>query len=272
MIRYWSDRQADSGSVHCFGNGNFMIYATGPILSQIQGPPYTMPSFCSLSPVGEEDSELFCESVRESGSNIWLHRISGGKQATFTDYMLPDSNVFFRDFSSSVLTLSVNVMPWLCKRVYRDFAFGDIRCDLLSVRVPMGTNFFTNIAVEQETWMLLTVQGGHITDDGNVQLAGDGRVIISAGLLPDAAGAMTQALKMKSDEALTQVHNYWRGFLAGVTDLGARLPADRASPKLRQKVTQACESIAIVIKCQQSTSGGVQAGQPLIHFGTCRKR
>lgn len=262
MIRFWSNRKADSGSVHCFGNGNFMIYALGPNLSQIQGPPYTMPSFCGLSLTGEDGPELSCESVRESGANIWLHRISGEQQATFMDYMLPDSNVFFRDFSSPALTLSVNVMPWADKRSYRDFAFGDIKCDCVSVRVPMGTNFFTNIAVEQETWLLLTVQGGHITDDGNVQLTGDGRIILSAGLLPDAVEAMTQALKMTSAVALTQMRNYWKGFLAGVTDLGARLPADRVSPELRQKVTEACESVAMVIKCQQSTSGGEQAGHP----------
>ena len=67
MIRSWSNQQADSGSVHCFGNGNFLIYAQGPNLSQVEGPPYSMPSFCSLAIGCKSAQAVMSESQREKG-------------------------------------------------------------------------------------------------------------------------------------------------------------------------------------------------------------
>lgn len=263
MIRTWSNRQEDSGSIHCFGNGNFLIYAQGPNLTQVEGPPYSMPSFCSLEIDCGQEQEVVSESQRESGANIWNHRISGGYTAQFADYMLPDQNVFFRDFSASCpLKLVIREGAGAVKKVYRNFAFGDVKTDCVTVRLPMGTNFFTNIVVEEETWLILVVQGGTVTEQGELVLEESGRVILSAGLLPDAVGQMEEALHIKSDEAKEQVRRYWQTFLSGITDLGAKLPARQVPEDLRKKVSQACESVAMVIKCQQSVSGGEQAGHP----------
>ncbi|RAQ29150.1 hypothetical protein DPQ25_06565 [Hydrogeniiclostridium mannosilyticum] len=263
MIRSWSNQQADSGSVHCFGNGNFLIYAQGPNLSQVEGPPYSMPSFCSLAIGCKSAQAVMSESQREKGANIWTHRISGEVQAQFTDYMLPDKNLFFRDYSvSAPLTLTVHEGPETAKRVYRDFAFGGMRRDCLMIRMPMGTNFFTSIAVEQETWLILTVEGGAVTEEGHLLLENSGRLLLSAGLLPDAVSQMEEALGLKPAQAQGLVRHYWKDFLSGITDLGASLPADEVPEKLRERVSQACESVAVVIKCQQSSSGGEQAGYP----------
>ena len=105
--------------------------------------------------------------------------------------MLPDKNLFFRDYSvSAPLTLTVHEGPETAKRVYRDFAFGGMRRDCLMIRMPMGTNFFTSIAVEQETWLILTVEGGAVTEEGHLLLENSGRLLLSAGLLPDAVSQM----------------------------------------------------------------------------------
>lgn len=263
MTRTWSLKQTDSGSVHCYGNGNFMIYALGPNLSQIQGPPYTMPSFCSLSLAEENDPDLFCESRREPGSNVWIHQMTGRGKAVFTDCMMPEQNVFFREFSTSEpLYLKLGMAQEASGRVYRDYDFGGRKTDCMMIRMPMGTNFFTSIAVEQETWLILAAESGEITEDGKMVLTGTGRVILSAGLLPDAVSQMTEALALSPEQAQKEVRTWWREFLSGVTDLGAALPKDQVPEELRNKVSEACESIAIVIKNQQSASGGEQAGHP----------
>ena len=133
----------------------------------------------------------------------------------------------------------------------------------MTVQIPMGKPlFFDSFGVMEEIWLLITVDGGQITDEGEICLEGDGRMILTVGLLPDAVASMTRALTMTSEEAKGQVQNYWQGFLSKVVDLGAKLPKEEVPEDLRQKVSAACESVAILIKNQQSVSGGVQAGYP----------
>lgn len=281
MTRIWSNQTEDSGSIHCFGNGNFMVYALGPVLSQIEGPPYTMPSFGSLT--FQDDQALYSEGEREAGFNIWNHNIYSAPSdapdrqllATFTDYMLPDRNVFIRDYTTSgPVSLKLVTPPAPAASpdfslegasnttIFRDFPFGDRKMDCIMTRIPMGTNFFTNIAVEEETWLILVLEGGTITEDNTLIPGPSGRLLLSAGMLPDAVAEMTAALQMKPEQTISQVRDYWKTFFSRITDLGALLPADQVPLDLRQKVSAACESVAILIKCQQSSTGGVQAAHP----------
>ena len=299
MARGWASDKADSGAVHCFGNGNFIVYATGPVLSGLQGPPYSAPSFGTLTPVGDP---LHCSGERLPGTNVWQHTFADG--TVLTDWLLPDANVFCREFSAAA-PLTLRLAPAECTDVhfFPAFDLGGRPVDLLGLRMPMGTNFFTNIAVEQETWLLVAVQtfdsgaagcdtatgafsaeGGTPADGGTkgsapaegkafsvggtadslprvLRLGGNGRLLLAAGLLPDALDALTAALDTPAPLLRERVDEDWRRFFARVTDLGALLPAD-VPEELRRRVTAACESVALLIRCQQSADGGELAGHP----------
>jgi len=265
MPRFWFNRQEDSKTFHCFGNGHFLIYEAGPNLMQMQGPPYTMPSFGSISFSQENTGEITCESIRLPETNIWYHKIQTGSSderfSEFTDYMLSDQNLFFRDYAvTEPLILQLEHSQATFKYFFKNFSFGEVSQDCLMVRMPKGTVFFSSQDVEEESWLLLTVENGEITEDGKILLTGEGRLILSAGSLPDAVKYMSSALVMTAEEAQTKVKDYWNHFLAGITDLGAMLPDNLYEKELKKQASEACESVAILVKCQQSVSGGVIAG------------
>jgi len=261
LIRTWSPKEEDSEAVHCYGNGRMLVYAMGPNLSKIIGPPYTMPSFAHIIISEKNGQELYCETHKEKGSNIWIHEIQGKGNVVFTDYIMPDQNVSCREYTASEeFYLDLKEEPGNSKYIYRDFEFGSRKMDCVLIKIPMGTIFFTSLAVEQETWLVVCVEGGRIEEDGNITLCGNGRIILSTGSLPDAVQQMEDMLQTNSEDAIRCVRNYWKEFLSGINDLGARLPADVVPETLRRKVSDACESVSMLIKCQQSIDGGVQAG------------
>jgi len=242
MQRIWNSNRKDSETVHCLGNGQLLIYEAGPNLMQVQGPPYTMPSFGSLSFSKENPNEITCESTRLPGTNIWKHKLqvdsANEKISEFTDYMLPDQNVFFRDFVvSEPLMLQFTSAYPTKTHFFKSFSFETVSKDCLMIRMPMGTNFFSNQAVEQETWMLLTADGGQITEDGQILLSGEGRLVLTAGVLPKAISQMAEALAMTSEEAQIQVTDYWKQFLSGITDIGAMLPEHLCSKELKKRTS-----------------------------------
>ncbi len=259
--RIWSDRTPDSGAIHAIGNGDFLVYGQGPILSQLQGPPYTAPSFCSVGVKSE--TPLQCVSVQEKGAVLWQHRLQNenGKKAVFTDGMLPDRAVFFRLFETEfALQLPATPLAGVDVLHMPQLTTGRPGQDCLALRMPAGTNFFTNLAVEQESWLLIAGEGFTLQDNA-LRLEGSGRVFFSAGTLPDAAQNLSFAMKTPDSALLNAVRSHWAAFFAGITDLGKLLP-DTLPDALRQQVSEACYSVAALIKCQQSRSGGEIAGHP----------
>ena len=261
MERLWTNQGEDSGAVHCFGNGDFLLYAQGPVLSQIQGPPYTMPSFARFQL--QEKNLVTCSSFREEEANIWHHILQmNGKKAEFCDYLLPDKNVFVREYRTDVpFTIQLQAEEDVEIKVFPHFLFDQTTKDCLMLRLPMGKNFFTSLSVEEETWLAVVLEGGSITPEGNLLLEGNGRLLLSSGLLPDAVSQMSWVLERPSEQLSNSVRSYWKTFLSGVSDLGKQLP-EQFPNSLRQKVSSACKSVAMLIKCQQSRSGGIQAGHP----------
>lgn len=142
MERLWTNQGEDSGAVHCFGNGDFLLYAQGPVLSQIQGPPYTMPSFARFQL--QEKNLVTCSSFREEEANIWHHILQmNGKKAEFCDYLLPDKNVFVREYRTDVpFTIQLQAEEDVEKKVFPHFLFDQTTKDCLMLRLPMGKNFF----------------------------------------------------------------------------------------------------------------------------------
>lgn len=264
-MRIWSNRMEDDGSVHPMGNGELLVYGKGPEIINFFGPPYSAPSFLQVV-VEEDERELVAHSQRELGTAIWTHQISGDGMplALLTDYILPGRNVWIREVEAEG-TMSFRILPAPGVRVNpmgQYFKEGDGESLLLTI--PKGTTFFTSDSIPYEINLIITLCGGisaSIRQDGTISLQirpGQGRMVFSSDpSYPRVVESSEYTLKRTQAALLEEVRAYWKVFTSRRRDFAALIPRDHP---LRERMLEAIDSVSVLIKCQQSVSGGVAAG------------
>ena len=266
--RIWSNKGQDEGSIHPIGNGEMIVYGQGPNIHRVFGAPYSAPNYMQMS-IEEKDRTLKVESKREKNTAIWHHNFyHEGKQiAQMIDYVLPNKNIFFRDIDAKEeLRFKVTIPPEVNAYYMPDYFKYVNKEKVASVllRTPSGTTFFVNNPISLELSMII---GG----TGNIDFSemtgrdfyinikpGKSRLIFSnSKTAPENVANMELVLKNPNADYIAQSRKYWYDFSARRIDFASKIPATNT---LKDSILDAIDGVSILIKAQQSSSGGVMAG------------
>jgi hypothetical protein len=266
--RIWSNKGEDEGSIHPIGNGNMLVYGQGPNIDRLFGPPYSSPSYLQMF-LSDTARTLRVESKREKNTAIWHHKVYNEDRliAQMVDYILPDKNVFFRDVEvKENLTFSVTVPPEINAYPMEGY-FNYIKNESVAsvlLSIPMGTLFFVRNPIPEELSMFIAATGSiEISDPVNAAFninlkPGKGRLIFSSSkAYPKTVDNIEQVLKSPETVWLDQSRKYWYDFSSRRFDFSSKIPMGHP---LRDSILDAIDGVSVLIKCQQSSSGGVMAG------------
>jgi hypothetical protein len=266
--RIWSNKGIDEGSIHPIGNGEMLIYGQGPNFHRVFGAPYSAPNYMQLT-LEENDRTLRVESKREKNTAIWHHNFynEGRLIAQMADYVLPDRNIFFRDIDATEnLKFKVTVPPevnaFSTPNYFKYVKNENVGSYIL--RSPSGSTFFVQNPIPQELCMII---GGSGAIDFSEMTGRDFFISIKPGksrlilcnskIYPENVASMELALKNPDTDFMAQSRKYWHDFSARRKDFASKIPSSNA---LKDSILDAIDGVSILIKAQQSSSGGVMAG------------
>jgi len=266
-MRIWTNFSEDDGSVHVIGNGNMVSYGVGPNILHIDGPPYSAPHFLSMN-ISCDEGKLTSSSEREDNTAIWKHRITidGINAYEITDYMLPTPNIFVREFETKTVA-KFNIQ--LSEQTQGNILTNGFECEgkpycVLLLTIPKGSTFFTSESINHEITMGIAIIGeGSINFDGlkSAQIVipegNNSKLILCSGLYPDVMKSLEYASKRDFTQLKSQCIEYWHSFSSRRHNFKDLIPDDN---KYKSAILEAIDSVSVLIKCQQSESGGVSAG------------
>ena len=255
-VRTWTSRGADDGSIHAMGNGEMVTYACGPNISFLYGPPYSSPSVFSLT--CESDSVLTDQAVREIGTAIWGHKttLDGKSALEYTEFVGADVPAYVR-----LVDCAVEGVRWVIH--------------------PQATGSFTPVKQHPGVWIQtiqpgqkifnypstmwahhwIIAQGscsGELDSSGSLVIRcqpGKGSLmIVGSSSLPHGTLGMEKLLGGGATPLLASTRKHWRSFTA------RRLKTRPISKHTPPDVAEALDSAAVLIRSQQSSTGGVMAG------------
>jgi len=234
MIRKWY-RDTDNGAVHALGNGRILIYAIGPEILQIVGAPYSAESLGTLTIPSVNN----CSSERLPKTAIWKHTLDNG--TVMTDVVDSQMTCFIRKINATcdfTMVLQTNE-AFLCNE----------KGDIYSFHSPNGNSFFT--------YKTPLVIHHSIAATGNASIneisehtyeiyirKGESNLIFA-----NSPSVIKQIEQISFNTVLKRTSNYWYNFI----NRGKEIPAT---------LSELCENVAIMIKCQQGEDGGILAGYP----------
>lgn len=114
---------------HYMGNGEMLVFALGPNLMAVNGPPYSSLPFISMAITNA--AGLCCESNRKEG--VWRHRLyrNGACFMELNDHMDRRHNVFVRRFTASASLVFSLIVPPHIRMIYLEsypLAGGNYNC------------------------------------------------------------------------------------------------------------------------------------------------
>ena len=259
-MRYRSNKLPDDGSICAIGNGKMLIYETGADIWSMTGPVYTLPSFMCMN-ISQENDTVESFSERKEKNSAWEHKINinGEPAAKITDIIDPCRPVFVRE-AECLKPLSLNIAshPYVKRVFYKDYRLGEQRKDCLNLIIPKGTNFFVSLAVINETRLLISCDGNAYIDSESQSirlLPGKSRIIFTCGEPADTVSDMVYALNSREYDEKSE--RFFKNFLSKTDSFMALIPESHPE---KDRLIKAFEDVSVLIKCQQSDSGGVQAG------------
>ena len=255
-VRTWSNKTGDDGSMHCMGNGKMVVYAAGPDISFLYGPPYSSPNMLTMS--CESDSELKDEATREMWAAIWSHKmtIGGNKALDYTEFVASTLPAYVR-----LVNCATEGVRWVI-RPERSAEFVPMkgRPGVWLQTVQPGEPIFkypTNLWTHH--WII--AQGscsGELDSSGSMVIKcrpGKGSlVILGSNSLPDGTLAMEKLYGTDKEPLLLSTRRSWRNFTA------RRLAAKPMLKHVSPEIAETLDDAAVLLKAQQSSTGGLMAG------------
>lgn len=246
--------QNGCGAIHALGTGNIMLYSRGPEWMQVIGEPYSCPSvFALIVPEGES---LQAKSWRREGVGGWTHQLP---QGNMEDCAPRGQNCIARRWSLRD--------PVCFKLDSLDHGLADVRglfpesSHAWLVTVEANAKIYNDYPIGRRTYMFVVITGGcaaepvekgialTLTGNGTLYVTGSRNYEACYRQMCDVAALSFDALRAEADDED-------RAFLA-------RCAKNRAPLKehpLSDRVWQAADETALMIRAQQHIGGGVQAG------------
>ncbi len=271
-MRIWKSNAPDDGSIHGLGNGLLCVYAQGPDLIQVFGPPYSSPAFYRFTV--ETGGGFEVHSERQAGAAIWNHHLlldgaAVGEMVDFVDSELPC--LVRRLCLSTPLHFRLLLDPPVTV-VDNGSRFTDADGGLL-FEVPSGRYFYhvypyPLVVNQQVAWrgpVTATRLGDHLFDLS----CGPGECLLFfvGGIdYPQVITYTEKALGSSFEFLLERTQQWWQAFTHSRTDFDVLLP--QSLPQ-RGRLLQAVDDTAVLIKVQQAAEGAVLAGHNY-HMGYVR--
>ena len=264
-MRLWKNNVPDDGSIHCLGNGRLCVYEQGPNATQIFGPPYSAPTLGAL--LLDAAQSIEAQSQRETGTAIWAHRLLASAQVIgeILDFVDADLSCFVRRIRADVpLRFRLSLQHKMGQVVENGYRLGQQIGGWLC-EIPSGTPFYSRYPFPSPTCYQVAWRGAASGVLGNgdaepeiVCEPGESWLYIAGGpSYPEAIMTAEAALATPPADLLTHTRRWWQGFTHARPDLAAALPP---SLPQRDRLLQAGDDVAVLIKAQQSAEGGVLAG------------
>lgn len=258
-MRYWCNKKEDDGSIHAIGNGHFIVYGKGPEINQFQGPTYSIPIYGGMI-IDEPDREIECRSDRESRSSSWIHTLYEDSEniGSFYDSMDCEFNVFERKFDlEKNIKLKLTPCHHTQTSFYENYDLGKENRDCVMLLIQKGVPYFTGFASLEDVRMYIFGDGvTYIPEDKSIVLnKGKGRLVFVSAAPFEIFKHIAFAL------ADNNIHGRSKAFFEDYLRRGdgvlKLIPEGHPEEK---RIRAALESVAVLIKCQQSYDGGILAG------------
>lgn len=263
--REWAPGEKD-GSVHCLGNGRLCVYAQGPDIIQVFGPTY---STTTIGAITLRQPGVTCQSRRVMGAAIWQHRIEsqGQSVAVITDFVDSQQPAFIRQVEATApLEFAFHPEPGL-RTAANDGLLVETPIGKPSVpfgRYPIPFAFFHQFA-----WQGNVEAVSNETDNATLFRFSPGlsTLYVTGGPgLAECVGHMQAIRSTDYAASLARTKAWWADFTAQGNDFAAGLPP---GVPMRERLLQVVDDVAVLIKAQQASDGGILAGYPY-HLGYVR--
>lgn len=256
----WNDE--DYRAVHALGNGRMCVYEKGPNILQLFGPTYSVPTILELS-VLPGDTQGFT-SYREEETDIWHHviELEENKTCELTDTVHTKHAAFIRNIIGNTpitFMIRANAAQDFCrypsKVTEKQFFIGYI---------PENVPFYTYCSNEygeqgfvngHRYYVVISVMGDAVCTWNEKEL-----------IFSLTYGQLSVAVDEDYRQALKIIHELEQSTFEKI--LQQRRAAWKRSAQIRQsrygesekKYAGVIDDIAVLIKTQQSVSGGILAG------------
>lgn len=265
--RTWSNKGIDDGSIFPIGNGEILIYEKGPNIINVFGPPYSAPSNPQIY-FDEEKRTLKVESKREKNTAIWHHYVYMDDTliAQMMDYIIPDKGVFIREMDvKKELNFKVGAPSPNTYSMKNYFSYlKDVKAKAVLIKTLKGSTFFANDPIAEEHSLFIVATGNIDMPDSingtfNIKIKpGKSSLILSGSkTLPQTVANTESVLVNTKSPWLEQSRKYWHDFSSRRLKFESMIPAGHP---LKDTLLDAIDGVSVLIKCQQSSTGGVMAG------------
>ncbi len=229
--------QTNVNSVHAIGNGKILVYEKGPQIFQILSYPLSANSFGELT---VENIDC-CVSKRIDGTDIFKHKI--GDDTLMCDLADSDTDCFVRQIKTDVpITLKLNIdHSYLAEFSDLGVEYKKQKGNVMffcynSPSAELSRSFGTsgNITVNKINdyeWEFVCQKG------------------ISYIYLSNTLKSIENQKQIDFDASYKRTAKFWQEYLKSLKNIP-------------EAVRPLCESVAVMIKAQQSSDGGVLAGYP----------
>jgi hypothetical protein len=254
----------DAG-VHCMGNGRLAVYARGPEILQLFGPPYSSTSAIGLALA--QPGDLEARSEREPGTAVWTHelRLGGASVGRVVDFVDAETPAFIRslDLMRPVeLELRIGEGAEALENSRRFEGHGVGAAFL--VTQPRGTPVFMRYPSPVPFAHQVVVSGRasmqRVPGSGGWRICcepGASTIFIAGGRdYPECIETAEAALATPAADLLSRTRAWWRGFTARRHGIAAAIP----DVPRRADLLHAVDDVAVLIKAQQGIEGGILAG------------
>ncbi len=254
-MRVWTNTESN-GAIHAMGNGEMVVYGQGANLTNIYGPPYSAPNTLSLTTEGSE--QLQDTAVREMGTSIWNHKtsVAGQPAVDYTEFVASDMAAYIRLFDCK----SEGVRWVLHPHPAAKFTQCALVPGVWQQIIKAGQNAY-NYPTNLWSFHRIVPQGScktELSPNGDLVISilpGKGSLaVVGASTYPDAVTETEKLMKLGAAAYLEPTHAHWKAFTE------RRLAAKPELKKLPADMAEVVDSIATLIKSQQSNDGGVMAG------------
>jgi len=268
-MRLWNSTQTDDGSKAPLGNGDLLVYQSGPDITHIYGVPFSMPSWGTIS-LNTNETSYECKTERRPQTAIYKHSltVSGQECAIMNDFVASDTPAFLRIIDcNNPFTLTLTPDKQARGIPLKNYIPSDQRLaqDALLYVFPQA-NIFNHVFVNPDEKSVIVAVEGNATlqfdpETKSTQFhinPGKSVIYIVAGeYFPDVTSTLEDVLKLTPEELLNKTQQYWENYAAKRRNTINLIPGNHPES---ERVSAAIDSVATLIKAQQSSTGGVMAG------------
>jgi len=255
-------KDVDFKAVHAIGNGSVCTYFCGVNIIDTFGPNYSVPTMCTMElQAGEND--FYFEGKREKGRAIWTHQLFEKELllGTIVDFVPPNSSILVRKFDlEKPVSFIINrrrSLPF--QRVSKIITESEMPC--YASEVKEGTLLYSTNGIDRgyviNTNYFMALAGSlgtKIEEEGESLIFTVSKGFAVFAFDENLMSAISSTIEMtyeKMDALLKETQAYWDTFTA---------KRQKNVPLKNAEIEIAVDDVAVMIKAQQSKSGGILAG------------